>query len=69
MSGGPVGNGKSYWMSIRVQGNLDQADIRKLKKQIEDILKDKVNNKVVNGKIQSEARAPDTATVTLNVTN
>lgn len=68
MSGGPVGNGKSYWMSIRVQGVLDQADIQKLRQEIDKIITGKVNGKDVKGKIQSEARARDnSATVTLNV--
>lgn len=68
MSGGPVGNGKSFWMKIRVQGTLDQDDIKKLKQEIEKILKGKINNKTVNGTIQGEARSRDSsATVTLNV--
>ena len=69
MSGGPVGNGLSYWANIQISGDLTEEDLKKIVADIKEILGGKVNGKDVKGKIASQARTSDKgATVTLNAT-
>ena len=69
MSGGPVGNGLSYYANIKISGDLTEQDLKKIVADINAILAGKVNGKDVNGKIASQARTSDQGViVTLNAT-
>ncbi|MCU1500285.1 MAG: hypothetical protein JWM47_4238 [Acidimicrobiales bacterium] len=69
MSGGPVGAGVSYWANIKISGNLDETELKAVRKKIKDILDGTEGTKTVDGKFVSEARVSNNnSAVTLNVT-
>jgi hypothetical protein len=55
MSGGPIGQGESYWATIKVSKQLSQKDLQKLVKEISATLKKH------GGKIVAETRASSKA--------
>jgi hypothetical protein len=59
MSGGGIGNGLSYWASIKISGDLTQQELEQVKKNIEAALKAKVGGKDPKGTIELEARVSD----------
>lgn len=55
MSGGPVGQGQSYWATIKVTKQLSKKDLQKLVKEIRGLLAKH------GGKIVAETRASSKA--------
>ena len=50
MAGGPIGDGISYWATIKISKKMDEAALKQVRKQIEDILA------LNQGSIEAEAR-------------
>jgi hypothetical protein len=55
MSGGPVGQGESYWATIKITKQLSRKDLQDFVKEIRKVLKKH------NGKIVAETRASSKA--------
>jgi hypothetical protein len=55
MSGGPVGQGESYWATIKVTKQLSKKQLQDLVREIGKVLRKH------NGKIVAEARASSKA--------
>jgi hypothetical protein len=51
MSKGPTGNGVSYWATIQIEGAMSPEKLKKLVKDIEDLIRP------AGGKIVTQARA------------
>jgi hypothetical protein len=69
MSNGSVGNGVSYYVNIKISGDLDKAKLETVKGKIKAILDGSESGQKVDGKIVGEARVSDNnSAVTLNVT-
>jgi hypothetical protein len=61
MSSGPIGEGESYWATIKVTKQLDKKQLQKLVKEIRDLLQKN------GGKIVAEARASKRAASSLTL--
>ena len=67
MSDGGIGSGLSYWASIKISGDLNAKQLKKVVDQIQAILVESIDGKPVDGSIVSETRASSKSVPSFNV--
>jgi hypothetical protein len=59
MSDGGIGNGVSFWASIKISGDLKKEELQEVMQKIKGILNGAAGGKPVNGRLVSAARLSD----------